>query len=95
MFSTLRPDLIGKGTIMLFWLDSTHYLHSQGFRVMYGRTSHIKTYHLLSTNGGYRPTKIKSQENDKDITIGFVRWPLSPIYYNSHIAEKYKKKAHL
>ena len=95
MFSALRADLIGKGVIMLCWLDLSHYFHSQGFRVMYGRTSHIKSYHLLSTNGGYRPTKIKAKENGKDITLGFIRWPLNPIYYNGYIAEKYIKKAKL
>ena len=95
MFSTLRPDLIGKGAVMLFWLDFGHYLNSQGFRVMYGRLSNIKSYHLFSISGGDRPTKIKTEENGKSISLGFIRWPLNPFFYNNHIAEQYKKKAHL
>ena len=65
MFTALRSDQMGKGVILLCWLDHAHYFHSKGFRVFYTRTSHIKSFHLLSSNGGYRPAKIKGVENGK------------------------------
>ena len=71
---------------MLCWLDNAHYLHSQGFRVFYSSSSHIKTFQLMSTHGGFRTGKIQTKENGNDITLGFLRWPMNPIMYNNHIS---------
>ena len=92
MFTTMK---VGKGAIMLFWLDTSHYLHSQGFRFMYCRTSNIKSHLLLAGSGGERRSKTKMMEDGTVLTLGFYRWPTDPIHYREYIAEKYKKKANL
>ena len=76
MFAALRSNLMGSGLVMLFWFDYAHYLHSHGFKFIYGRASNIKTFHLLTTYGGDYLTKVKVMENDKQLTLSFVRFPL-------------------
>lgn len=59
MFSAVDAKLVGTGVAILFWLDSAHYLHAQGFRVMYGRSSNIKSFSLLMKYGASMTSKIK------------------------------------
>lgn len=59
MFGTISSEFTGAGVAILFWLDYGHYLHTQGYRFMYGRTSNIKSFQLMTKNGGEKLTKIK------------------------------------
>jgi len=44
MFSAVDQDVMGVGLIMLFWIDYGHYLHANGFRILYARMSNPKTF---------------------------------------------------
>lgn len=79
MFGTIKATISGSGRAALFWLDMSHYLHSQGFRFLYGRCSNIKSFSLLTDNRGYKLAKIKVMENDKILTLSFIRF-LSILY---------------
>lgn len=52
MFTALNPLKIGKGTSVNFWMDVSTYLHSQGFGVLYGRCSSVRSYGFLMKAGG-------------------------------------------
>lgn len=95
MFGAVRSDLMGSGLTMLFWFDIGHYLHSQGFRFMYGRSSNIKSFHLLTTYGGDALSKIKVVENGKVLTLSFFRFPMDPLQYIRHNVNKFMQKSKL
>ena len=80
---------------MLFWLDASHFLYGKGFRVFYGRASNVRSFKLLTSNGGTQTAILSSKEYGKELTLSFVRWPMDPISKVCHIAEKYKNKAKL
>jgi len=65
MFVSLDPKLMGSGVIMCFWFDISHYLHSQGFRIMYARLSSIKSFKLLTSNGAESKGVMKVVEDGK------------------------------
>lgn len=47
---------------MLFVLDTAHYLNSQGFRVLYARTSNEKPVSFIKKHGGFVTAKMRVTE---------------------------------
>ncbi len=59
MFSAVSLNMIGSGLAALFWIDTSHYCHTEGFRIMYGRSSNIKSFKLVVKLGAHMTTKMK------------------------------------
>ena len=95
MFAAIHSKVQGNRVVMLLWLDALHFTYSIGFRTFYGRVSHIKSFHLITTNEGYMTAKKKVMKEGKELTLSFVRWPIVPTHYQEYILRKYKIKASL
>jgi len=95
MFGCIKTELAGNGIVLLFWLDYAHYLHEKGFRYLYGRCSSVKTYYYFLETGGYETARLRVKENNKEVTLSLVKWPLDHIHYLQHTVKKYKAKARL
>ena len=52
MFIAVKPELMGSGATMLFWMDASHYLATLGFKSFYGRCSNFKSLALMVKYGG-------------------------------------------
>lgn len=65
MFIAMQEKLMGSGLSMCFWFDLSHYLHSQGFRILYGRSSNVKSFALILKHGGESKGILKGVEGGK------------------------------
>lgn len=78
MFAAISPKMISGGLSENFWMDGAHYLHSQGFRVSYTRSSNVRSYGLMIKCGGVMTSRVKIVKNEHTLTLSFLKNPLTP-----------------
>ena len=78
---------------MLFWFDSTHLMHSLGFRFLYGRVSSSKSFANVARYGSDIIAKTEGVENGQKMEFWWIRWWLRPISVLQHYVDKFKERA--
>jgi hypothetical protein len=83
MFIAVSSELAGKGVAVNQWLDTSHYLHSIGFRNFYARFSNIRSFALMKKMGGWLTGEETLRFEGKEMPLLFGKAPLMPYAISS------------